>query len=445
MLVHRVSLERLAAGLRRGELDLLDFVDQICERIERVDHEVQAFLPEPGRRARLLGDATGLLQRWPDPPTRPPLFGVPVGIKDIFHVDGYPTRAGTGLPPALFAGREALAVRRLKEAGVLIAGKTVTTEFAHSEPGPTRNPHNLAHTPGGSSSGSAAAVACGTCFAALGTQTIGSVIRPAAFCGVVGFKPSHDHIATTGLVYFSRSADHVGLFAQDVTAARLVAKVVCETWHDERAVAPAARPVIGVPVGDYLEQAGSEAQAQLELQLAALARAGYELRRHDAFGDIAAINHRHRRLTMAEAAAEHAEWFGAYEASYRPRTAATLREGLTVGSEELARARAGQFELRQALHTLMRHEQIDIWACPPAVGPAPLGLESTGDPVMNLPWTHAGLPAITVPAGTGPGGLPWGLQLAGAYGHDEQLLAWAHGIAQVMQEARGAPPARGNA
>src|SRR5690606_13419755 len=135
----------------------------------------------------------------------PPLYGALVGVKDVFHVDGFVTRAGSKLPPELFAGPEAVCVKRLREAGALIAGKTVTTEFAFFEPGPTRNPHNVAHTPGGSSSGSAAAVAAGMCNLALGTQTIGSVIRPAAYCGIIGFKPSLNRIPTEGLVYFSRT------------------------------------------------------------------------------------------------------------------------------------------------------------------------------------------------------------------------------------------------
>jgi len=157
-----------------------------------------------------------------------------VGIKDIFHVDGFVTRAGTRVPPERFAGPEAASVALLREAGALIAGKTVTTEFAYFEPGPTRNPHNPAHTPGGSSSGSAAAVAAGLCQLALGTQTIGSVIRPAAFCGVVGFKPSFGRIPTSGLVYFSRTIDHVGLFTQDLDGMELAASVLCRDWQPSK-------------------------------------------------------------------------------------------------------------------------------------------------------------------------------------------------------------------
>lgn len=183
MLTQSAPLVEVADRLRSGDFDLHTYLDTLCNRIEQVDPQVQAFLAEPERRARLHAAADDLLATFPEPADRPVLFGVPTGFKDIFHVNGFVTYAGTTVPPEKFAGEEAVSVRRLRDAGGLIAGKTVTTEFAFFEPGPTRNPHNLARTPGGSSSGSAAAVAAGLCPLTFGTQTIGSVIRPAAFCG----------------------------------------------------------------------------------------------------------------------------------------------------------------------------------------------------------------------------------------------------------------------
>ena len=167
-----------AASLRSGETDLLSYIHTICDRIDAEEPLIQAFVPEPARRQRLTDAAKELLSRFPDPADRPPLFGQLVGVKDIFRVDGFATQAGSQLPATLFAGAEAAVVTRLKESGALIAGKTVTTEFAYFQPGPTRNPRNPAHTPGGSSSGSAAGVAAGFFPLALGTQTIGSIIRP---------------------------------------------------------------------------------------------------------------------------------------------------------------------------------------------------------------------------------------------------------------------------
>src|SRR5690606_16531226 len=186
------------------------YLEQMCRRIDHIDPEVKAMLPESDRLHRLRAEAALLREQSQTPDDYPPLFGALVGVKDVFHVDGFVTRAGSEVPPELFAGPEAAVVRLLREAGALIAGKTVTTEFAYMEPGPTRNPHNLEHTPGGSSSGSAAAVAAGMVNLAVGTQTIGSVIRPAAYCGIVGFKPTLNRIPTEGLVYFSPTIDHVG-------------------------------------------------------------------------------------------------------------------------------------------------------------------------------------------------------------------------------------------
>ena len=161
-------------------------LDAVQARVEAREPSIQALLPEAGRFDRLRREARALADRYRDPSARPPLFGWLFGVKDIFHVDGWPTRAGSRLPESVLVGPEAESVARLKAAGALILGKTVTTEFAYFTPGPTRNPHNLEHTPGGSSSGSAAAVAAGYCPFALGTQTIGSIIRPAAFCGTIG-------------------------------------------------------------------------------------------------------------------------------------------------------------------------------------------------------------------------------------------------------------------
>jgi len=162
-------------------------LEQLEERFAQREPSVRAFLLEPGRFKRLRREADEAFAKHPNPHTRGPLFGVPLGVKDVFHVDGLPTRAGSRLPPEELTGQQAGAVARLRAEGALIAGKTVTTEFSYYTAGPTRNPHHTLHTPGGSSSGSAAAVAAGLCPVALGTQTIGSIIRPAAYCGVVGF------------------------------------------------------------------------------------------------------------------------------------------------------------------------------------------------------------------------------------------------------------------
>ena len=193
-LIADAPLAETADALRSGEYDLLGYLDSVLDRLDAIDAQVQAFLPEPNRRERLRREAEALAARYTTPESRPPLYGIPIGVKDIYRVDGFETRAGSALPPELLAGDEAACVTILREMGALILGKTVTTEFAFFEPGPTHNPHNLDHTPGGSSSGSAAAVAAGLSPLTIGSQTIASTIRPASFCGIVGFKPSYGRI-----------------------------------------------------------------------------------------------------------------------------------------------------------------------------------------------------------------------------------------------------------
>lgn len=433
MLIQPAPLAETTAALRAGRHGLTEYIEDVSRHIEAAEPHVQALLPDAVSRVRLLNEARRLQERFPNPAGWPPLYGILVGVKDIIHVDGFLTRAGSNLPPSALEGPEATVVTVLRDAGALILGKTVTTEFAWFDPGPTRNPHNLQHTPGGSSSGSAAAVAAGLCPLAIGTQTIGSVIRPAAFCGIVGFKPSFGRIPTDGVIMFSESADHVGLFTQDVAGMQLAAAVVCDGWKvPTRDRKLGGRPVLGAPEGPYLEQASEEGLAAFRDQLQRLEAAGYTVRRVPAFDDIEIINRQHRRMIAAEVAQVHAEWFARYESLYRPRTAAVIREGQQVGADELAEARAGREVLRSRLEQQMRRAGIDVWVSPAAPGPAPQGIDATGDPAMNLPWTYAGLPAVTVPAGRSVDGLPLGLQCTTAFMADEQLLVWVASLAAAL-------------
>src|SRR5947209_946823 len=262
-----VPLSATVHALRSNQLNLLAFIEETCKRIDAFEPHIHTLLPEPGWRARLIGEAKALQERFPDPSTRPALYGIPLGVKDLFNVDGFPTHAGSQLPANVFAGPEATCVNALRSAGAIILGKTVSTEFAWFEPGPTRNPHDLAHTPGGSSSGSAAAVAAGFCPLALGTQTVGSVIRPAAFCGIVGFKPSYGRIPISGVVPCASSLDTVGFFTQHVVDIELVAPLLCERWQNREVL---DKPVLGVPDGPYLALASPEALQAFETQLAQL-------------------------------------------------------------------------------------------------------------------------------------------------------------------------------
>lgn len=417
-------------ALRAGTLDLHEHIDATLERIAQVDALIQSLLPEEGRRERLHAQADQLLAEYPNPAARPPLFGALVGVKDIFHVDGFVTHAGATIPPEVFAGEEAVVVSRLRQKGALVLGKTVTTEFAFYEPGPTRNPHNIAHTPGGSSSGSAAAVAAGLSPLTIGTQTIGSVIRPAAFCGIVGYKPTLHRIPSAGMVYFSPTIDHVGLFTQDVASMELAASALLDGWRDVSGILPF--PSLAVPVGEYLLQASLEALEAFETQVARLRAAGIRIVPVPALAEIERINVLHRQMVAAEFARQHAEIYPRYADSYRPRTRDLILQGQQVSDGDLETMRANVQLLRAELEEILDDAGIDAFICPPAVGGAPEGIGATGDPIMNLPWTHAGMPAVTVPAGATGAGLPLGMQIVARAGDDEELLLWARNLEPLL-------------
>ncbi len=426
-----VPLAKIASDLKNGELDLKSYVNQTCDQLEKNDPEIQSFLPEEERRERLLKEAEQLEQLYPDPAGRPSLYGVLLGVKDVYHVDGFQTRAGSKLDPDILTKPEAESVRLLRQEGALILGKTVTTEFAYFEPGPTRNPHNLKHTPGGSSSGSAAAVAAGFSPLTLGTQTIGSVNRPAAFCGVIGYKPSYNRINTEGLLYFSRSADHVGCFTQDIEGMLIAASVLCYNWQD---INVTYKPVLGIPKGKYLEQASEEGLKAYYEQLDRLKSEGYEVKEINILDDIDEVAKWHKALIAAELANEHKNLYEKYAELYSPKTREIIEEGKAVPRADLVQALKQQKDLRDRLEIKLREAGADLWVTPAAKGPAPEGIEATGDPAMNMPWTNAGLPSVSIPAGKAVNDLPLSLQFIAPFMGDELLLAWAGEIEQVFSE-----------
>ena len=421
------------AALRNGEAELIAHVQTVCDRIDAEDPLIQALLPEPARRQRLTREAEALLARFPDPARRPSLFGLLVGVKDFFRVDGFPTKAGSKLPAALFEGAESKVVTLLKQNGALVAGKTVTTEFAYFQPGPTRNPRNPEHTPGGSSSGSAAGVAAGFFPLALGTQTIGSVIRPAAFCGIIGFKPSYDRIPTSEMLFFSKSVDHVGLFSQDVATMRLACSALCDSWEDSKGAPPQGLPALAVPDGPYLDEAEEAGRQHFEATLDRLAAEGFRIERIPFFPDYADLNRSHRRLTAVEVAQVHKQWYREYSDRYSVHMHEIMRTGATISDEERDDIRADQLRLRHAMEEALLSAGADLWVAPAATGPAPLGIHATGNPIMNLPWTNAGVPALSIPTGETEDGLPLAVQFCAPFGADERLLAWGEAIEALVR------------
>jgi Asp-tRNA(Asn)/Glu-tRNA(Gln) amidotransferase A subunit family amidase len=411
--------------------DLVGTATAVCERIERADPGIRAFVPEPGRRARLLAAAADLQARSAGAARQPALYGLVAGIKDVIRVDGLPTRAGSGVPAEVLGGPQAAVVSRLVADGALVAGKTVTAEFAVIAPGPTRNPRAPGHTPGGSSSGSAAAVAAGMVPLALGTQTIASVIRPAAYCGVAGFRPTYGRVPADGVIAYAPSLDTVGWFAPAVAGLARAAAVLCADWRPRAA---GRAPVLAIPAGPYLEAASATALEQFAAHVTRLRAAGIAVRDEQAPGDFGEIMRALYVITRYELARGHARWYASHPDGYRPPTVAMIEAGQAIGAGEYAAAVRFQASFAARVAAEMAAHGIDAWITPAATGPAPAGLASPGDPVMSVPWSLAGLPAVSVPAGRA-GALPLGLQCAGRPHADEQLLADAELVEQALARA----------
>ena len=448
--------------LRSGERSLSEEINCLLDRVKRYEPEIQALLPDEDnaqRRQRILQEAQDLEARWPDPSNRPALYGLVIGVKDLFHTRGFPTRAGSRLPARIFqnavgadipgsdlAETSAESVRLLQDAGALVLGKTVTTEFAYFGPGPTRNPWNTDHTPGGSSSGSAAAVAAGFAHAAFGTQTIGSISRPASFCGLAGYKPSFDRISTEGVIPFSPNADHVGMIAASARALEVIAPVLTRDWRSSATVLTHPRPdsirhqigTVLVPDDAYLDQAGKDACRALEAVQERLESIGINVQRVNAFPRIDRINSAHQEMIARDFAGVHERWFEEYHDLYHERSRELVERGRTVPEDRYTRALEGREELRDHLETLLRRHSASLWIAPATVGDAPPGIDATGSPIMNLPWTYAGVPTVSLPItrlphGTGEHGLPLGIQLAAPFNADEELIAMAVALENVLR------------
>ena len=424
-----LDLPTLAAELADGERSLLEFIDDLETRFNETEPLIMAFVEEPDRFDRLRDEARALLERHPDPTDRPPLFGIPIAVKDIFNVDGFETRAGTTLPPETFAGPEAPSVTALRSAGALILGKSVTTEFAYLANGPTRNPNDLEHTPGGSSSGSAAAVAAELTPLAMGSQTVGSLIRPAAFCGICAFKPTQSRVSTAGVVPLAPAVDHVGLLAPNVASIEIGAASLVADWESD---ADRRMPILGIPHEDYLSRAEDTGRAHFGMVCELLAADGVELRTTDALKDFDALFQRHFDLCAHEAARCHVEWRSRWQKKYDPRTLKLLDHAKKVDAERATECLESCASLLAELEGLMDEHGIDLWIAPAATGPAPLGIGSTGNGVMNAPWTHARMPTLGIPAGRTADGLPMGVQLSGRASADERVTNWGSLIEPLL-------------
>lgn len=397
-------------------------IDEFLERIRQKESQVRAWAfhdPELVRaqQARIKPGGS--------------LAGVPVGIKDIFDTEDMPTAYGSQAYAGHQPVRDSWAVYRLRQAGAIIMGKTVTTEFAYTSAGPTRNPHNISHTPGGSSSGSAAAVAAGMVPVALGSQTGGSTIRPSAYCGIIGFKPTYGLISLQGVMPLAPALDTLGIHAASIELARQVFAVLCPRSHPGAATHQPRQLRIGWYPGPHAEQAQTQALLLLNevrdrLQSSGLARVeafDYPAEHALALGDA------NRSIMHREAARLHHRIYQTDRDKLGASTVSLIESGLQVSEQAYEQAMLKM----QAAHLayLKSMNGLDAILTLSAPGEAPLFEQGTGSSVFNQPWTTLGAPCLTLPAGKGPGGLPLGIQLVGKPGDDFRLLEAGQKIQQA--------------
>ena len=443
-----LSATEIVKGIRAGSLSPVAVVEACLARIAESESALRAWvhLDAEGalKTARAL-EAEARAGRF-----RGPLHGVPVGIKDIYHVAGMVTTAGAGVFAHERPQTDATAVARLRAAGAVILGKTATTEFAYADPAETRNPWNLEHTPGGSSSGSAAGVAAGMIPLALGSQTVGSVLRPAAYCGVVGLKPTHGRISTAGVLPLAWSLDHVGIFARSVEDAALALSVLA--GHDPADGSSAAVPTadylgalarseqpprLGIPLKLFSDKAGPEMIAHLEAIASAFAKAGAPVEEVPLPPSAEAIHDAGQLVMRVEAAAFHRERFARHRDAYRPKIRGLIEEGLVIAGIEYVRAQQARRKFREEMGPLLG--QLDALLMPVAPTTAPKGLTWTGDPGLCAPWSFSGLPAIALPSGLAQDGLPLAIQLvAGPFAEDR--LLWVARWCEATLSFTAAPP-----
>ncbi len=421
-----VSLMEAAAAIRDGVLSPVEYVNSLFARIDQLDSRVQAWVTVD--RDDVLAEARRSEAEAQKKQFRGPLHGIPVGIKDIFYTRNLRTTMGSMLFENFIPGYDARAVTRLKEAGAIVLGKTVTTVFANLDPGPTRNPWNLAHTPGGSSSGSAAAVAARMCPGAIGSQTLGSVGRPAAFNGIVSLVPTRERISLAGVFPLAWSLDHVGMFGRSVADVKIMLDAMTEFPVQKQSRGSAFR--IGVVRGFFYENATSEARSLNDALGNTLANSGFvvEEAQLPAIFDLAQPIL--RTILRSEVASVHEQLFRAHPESYREKLRALIETGMLLDATQYLRARRVRRKYRREMARLF--EKFDGLMTPAATGTAPEGIGSTGDPVMNAPWTLADFPTMTLPHALGSNGLPIGVQFSSPPLQEGLLLEMGKAIESVV-------------
>ncbi len=428
------TIEGDARTLRSRDKSCVDIVEDCLARIDEWEARVHAWVRVDGEGA--LARARELDEELAAGKLRGPLHGIPIGIKDIIDVAGIPTAAGCDLFAQTPAEHDAELVARLRAAGAVILGKTVTTQFACFDPPATRNPWNLDRTPGGSSSGSAAAVATGMCLGAVGSQTGGSITRPASFCGVAGCKPTFGRVSVDGVLPVAESLDHPGPIARTVRDLALLLDVMMGLSNDVPNLQiagvldqqPSEPPKIGRLGGFFETMAQASALEVLERALQSFSRSGALITPVPLPGSFDDLLRCHRVIMAVELAAYHEQRLTEHPDDYLPGIRALMQEGFSVAAAEYVQCRRHQEQSKREIGSCFA--SFDVLICPATLGPAP-DRSTTGDPAFNAPWSYTGLPTVSLPIGLDADGIPLAIQLVG-HAYDETKMfrtaAWCEQV-----------------
>ncbi len=423
-----------AQAIRDKGLSPVSLAQSLLDRIDALDPALNAWVTID--REEVISTARELEEELTEKGPRGPIHGVPVGLKDIFYTEGMLTAAGSRIYADFVPKYDATTVTKIKEAGGIILGKAVTTEFAMADPSPTLNPWNKAHTPGGSSSGSSVAVATRMCAAALGSQTGGSTCRPAAYNGIVGLKATYGRISRYGVVPVSWSLDTVGILVRSVEDAAVMLQVMA--GYDEKDPGSADvtvpnylqqmgklsnPPRIGLIRQFYCDRSSAEVWSHTESIAQRLAQAGAEIVEIGLPESFATAHDCQRIVSNVECAAFHEQWYRERADDYGAKLRASVEMGMLIPGIRYVQAQRLRRQFRRDMVDMVK--QVDAVMTPAAPSPAPLGLESTGDPAFQQPWTSSGLPSIAVPSGLNSAGLPLSVQFGGLPFKEGALLAAA--------------------
>ena len=437
--LHELTAAQLARQIRNRQTAIVDAAEALLARADALQ-SLQAWVYLD--RETVLADAQQRQRELDALPQPGPLHGVPIGVKDIFYTAGIPTTACSQVYADFIPDYDAAILTRLKNAGAIMMGKTVTTEFACLDPSPTLNPWNPVHTPGGSSSGSAVSVAARICPVALGSQTVGSVLRPAAYNGVVGLKPTYGRVSRYGVIPVSWSLDTMGWLSRSVEDAALMLQVtagpdpndpVCARAPADdylSALHDAPPPRISLITSYFMPESDPETQTHTRQTLNKLAAAGAEIDEVTLPPSFSTAIPDQLLIMACEAAAFHRPMYQTRAEEYRPLLRRLLRRGLDTPASDYSDALQRRQQFIADMQILA--ESSDILLTPATPTPALPDLTNTGNTSFQGPWTSCGLPAISIPSGIAQSGLPLGLQLIAAPYREQRLLAAAQWCEQTL-------------